>query len=215
MIIGVSGKARSGKGEFADVGKKRFRAIELSFAAALKKEVSIFLDTLEVDYTLDNLFGSNEDKEQTFHLDSKQFYIIETMSDLLFDIICCNVNEKNCMSFRTLMQIWGTEFRRDEDDNYWVKKVLDGLCEDELYIISDVRFKNEAKGILDAGGYLIRVERPDRPRISNENHPSECDLDDWKQWYLILKNDSTIDIYRQKCLGTIMTLNFKEMGLSS
>lgn len=51
------------------------------------------------------------------------------------------------------------------------------------WIVTDVRFANEAKAIKDKGGIVIRI---DRPGISPVNaHPSETALDDWNFDYKI------------------------------
>lgn len=46
------------------------------------------------------------------------------------------------------------------------------------WIITDTRFPNEAKAIKDAGGIIIRVDRPGVKAINA--HPSETGLDDWE-----------------------------------
>ena len=45
------------------------------------------------------------------------------------------------------------------------------------WIITDTRFPNEAQAIKDAGGIVIRVDRPGVKAINA--HPSETGLDDW------------------------------------
>ena len=88
------------------------------------------------------------------------------------------------------------------------------------WIITDVRFPNEADAIIERGGVLIRVERPveivrDRAgdgskrtiekfdenneshirlRVGhNHMHPSETSLDDYKGFKYLIKNDSDIE----------------------
>jgi ABC-type oligopeptide transport system ATPase subunit len=51
------------------------------------------------------------------------------------------------------------------------------------WIITDVRFENEAKAIKDKGGVVIRVDRPGVSPINN--HPSETSLDNWKFDYKV------------------------------
>lgn len=93
----------------------------------------------------------------------------------------------------TLLQWWGTEYRRAQDPDYWVKKMFATVPkETDLVLITDVRFPNEAQGITQRGGYTIKVERlassgrpfvaPDRPG----DHPSETALDDYN-WDFYLK----------------------------
>jgi hypothetical protein len=51
------------------------------------------------------------------------------------------------------------------------------------WVITDVRFPNEAKAIKDRGGVMIRIDRPFVKPINN--HPSEISLDTWKFDYKI------------------------------
>ena len=51
------------------------------------------------------------------------------------------------------------------------------------WIITDTRFPNEAQAIKNAGGIIIRVDRPGFSAINA--HPSETALDDWEFDYLI------------------------------
>jgi hypothetical protein len=51
------------------------------------------------------------------------------------------------------------------------------------WIITDVRFPNEAKAIKDKGGIIIRVDRPGVKPINP--HPSETALDNWEFDYKI------------------------------
>ena len=66
MIIGVSGKARSGKGEFARYAQEHFGATIVSFAGALKEEAIVFLQRHEVLFKIENIYGANEFREEKF-----------------------------------------------------------------------------------------------------------------------------------------------------
>lgn len=55
------------------------------------------------------------------------------------------------------------------------------------WIITDVRFKNEAKAIKDRGGIVIRINR-DSLNIKENSHQSEIDLDDYEFDYTIYNN---------------------------
>lgn len=58
------------------------------------------------------------------------------------------------------------------------------------WVISDVRFPNEAEAIKDRGGILIRVERNTG---NTEIHDSEIALDDYKDWNYVIDNNGTIE----------------------
>jgi dephospho-CoA kinase len=72
---------------------------------------------------------------------------------------------------RFVLQQWGTEFRRAQDDLYWVKRGIQRAYEIEgvyaeglLVVFTDVRFANEAYAINEVGGKVIRVEAPTEVR---------------------------------------------------
>ena len=60
------------------------------------------------------------------------------------------------------------------------------------WIITDVRFLNEAKAVLDRGGILLRVNRPGNMNPAGE-HPSETSLDDYKLFNHVIENEGTIE----------------------
>lgn len=74
---------------------------------------------------------------------------------------------------RKLLQNYGTNVRRKDDDSYWVNKWLVRQMNKrpEHTTTDDVRFINEAQAVKAAGGILIRINRPDLP--DNDMHQSE------------------------------------------
>jgi hypothetical protein len=102
---------------------------------------------------------------------------------------------------RSLLQWWGTEYRRNADPDYWVKKVAKHIAEDnpEIALITDVRFPNELQFCMEYGE-TIKVERrnPDgslyaAPGVTK--HASEEALA-WlpnSLWSAILTNDGTLE----------------------
>ncbi len=104
--------------------------------------------------------------------------------------------ESNKKDFRTILQWYGTDFRRKQDNEYWLKrwmnKCLKTIPEPKLVIAADVRFKNEADLIKQIGGIVIRVNR-----VSTvvDNHPSETELDDYP-FDLVISNNGTLDELR-------------------
>lgn len=71
---------------------------------------------------------------------------------------------------RWLLQQWGTEFRRAQDPDYWVKYGLDYIEQryslGQLWCVTDVRFANEAEAIRDVGGVVARVVADDAVRAA-------------------------------------------------
>lgn len=82
---------------------------------------------------------------------------------------------------RPLLQWWGTELRRAQDPDYWVKWGLDKIRTEglgEVVFMPDTRFKNEADAIRDAGGFIVRVEADEDVRYKRigktPSHESEA-----------------------------------------
>jgi len=81
-------------------------------------------------------------------------------------------------STRQLMQVFGTDFAREcIQDDIWLM-FNDRYREQrnaDYYVISDVRFANEAEDVLHQGT-LVFVERPGHARIEHSNHGSETEV---------------------------------------
>jgi hypothetical protein len=60
------------------------------------------------------------------------------------------------------------------------------------WIITDSRFTNDAKVVKDAGGIMIRVDRPGV--IAVNEHPSEIQLDDYNFDYKILNGSDLVSL---------------------
>lgn len=54
-------------------------------------------------------------------------------------------------NFREAAQKLGTEWGRSLDEDIWVKLTMKGLQEGCNYVVSDVRFHNEAEAVRDSG----------------------------------------------------------------
>lgn len=118
------------------------------------------------------------------------------------------------MSVRDLLQKLGTDAVRDNvHENAWVNALfadyianvgeydadattLDRSFRMPKWIITDVRFPNEAQAIKAKGGIIVRINRPkyiglDMYPVTIIPHPSETALDDWEFDYEI-GNSGTI-----------------------
>lgn len=64
---------------------------------------------------------------------------------------------------RALMQNYGTEVRRGDNDSYWTDQWKDAVenCSNSHIVVDDVRFLNEAEAVKEQGGIIIRLTRPD------------------------------------------------------
>lgn len=92
---------------------------------------------------------------------------------------------------RSLLQEWGTELRRREDPEYWVRQWTARARHVQKVVADDVRFPNEAEQIRALGGTLVRVTRP--ALDSRSTHLSETALRDWTVVEAHLVNDGTLE----------------------
>ena len=148
MIIGISGKMGTGKTTLANHLVELCGGRRVSFADALREEVA-----------------------DIFCLPLEAMTLRDCKEHMLVPV------GFNPMSLRQLLQWWGA-LRRVSDDCYWVDITMSMVAKDELVIIDDVRYYNEACAIKAAGGQVIRLDPyPEwRPGIGAE-HLSETDLD--------------------------------------
>ena len=127
----------------------------------------------------------------------------------------------NHLTPRKILQLLGTEAGREViHPNIWVNALFaDYVCDDcgqkecptdeedtgqmihysfPNWIITDVRFPNEAQAIKDRGGIVIRVNRdyqnPLMPDVAIPEHPSETALDNHNFDYVIDNSSSISDL---------------------
>lgn len=111
----------------------------------------------------------------------------------------------NNMTYRTFLQRLGTEaVRMNIHTNAWVNATMSDFTDADHWLVTDVRFPNEAQAIKDAGGIVIRVQRDSQ---ENEDvsglHESETALDDWNFDHIIRNYGTLQDLEQQvKLLAT-------------
>lgn len=98
-----------------------------------------------------------------------------------------------------LLQWWGTEFRRAQDRDYWVKEWRRQVAQfSGVVIAQDVRFLNEADAIKSMGGVTAVVMRrnadgtPFRDPGRDPNHKSETALDDYNWDYHLIAHTGEV-----------------------
>lgn len=74
---------------------------------------------------------------------------------------------------REIQQIVGTDlFRRHLNNDTWIISLLSKFSYQDNWVITDVRFPNEINSILDRGGKVVYIDRPNNP-YPKSNHISE------------------------------------------
>lgn len=148
MILGITGKAGHGKNTVAN----------------MIREICPEMDWQIVAYA-DKL---------------KQVYTILTGEEVQDDADWKNGLAPNWgMTRRQMLQRIGTDVMRNEfHQDVWVRALFAGINSDRNYIVTDVRFPNEASAIRAGGGKVIRVVRHGYEN-GTPDHVSETALDDW------------------------------------
>lgn len=197
MIIACIGKAGAGKDEFAKIAEQEFGVPRVAFADAIKEEVTEFLDKHEVCWEHRHLWGDQKDKEERLRMShSCRPKGKRPLSKLLTTIGEYN-NGWHYFTPRSLLQFWGSEYRRSIDPLYWVRAAEVKIRAKTHSVLSDLRFNNEVKMVQDMGGVTVRITRPDAITISNMTHASETELDGFVANHELL-NTGTLEEYHNQ-----------------
>jgi hypothetical protein len=194
MIIGLSGYAKSGKDTVATMIQEYYAESAGSGTTYTNWQIKKFSGKLKVIASL--LTGIPEEKfeDQEFKqscLGIEWSYPVDIPE---------HGNEMWDMSVREFLQRLGTDaVRNGLHTNAWVNALMaDYLTEERVYdlgggmkhvtpaskwIITDVRFPNEAQAIKDRGGVIVRIDRFGIEPVNA--HESETALNNWTFDYKI------------------------------
>lgn len=221
-LIGISGKAGSGKDTLADwlVENKDF--VKVSLADVLKRACKEFFD-----FSDEQLWGPSEKRNK---LDKRYVMFYADIKHML--------NEDGLKEFpdgkvpqyltpRHALQQLGTEFGRACYPNVWIDytiRIAEKLLCDENYrysqkrglfiddisnypcvaygvVVADVRFANEVGAIKKAGGRVIRVKRPNAGLEGEAaQHQSEAEMATMPDelFDVVVNNEGTLnDLYKK------------------
>ena len=190
-LIGISGKAGSGKNTVASFLQDIDSSFEQkAFAAKLKKIASILTGE-----PIQN-FEDQEFKKEFLGDEWSTYVEAMPFADLT------KTNMELRMTVREFMQKLGTDgLRENLHPNVWVNALFAdwrGPKMDEYHpskwIITDVRFPNEYEAIKDRGGIILRVERTG---LELMDHSSETLLDNHHFDYIIYNDGSIPDLFSQ------------------
>lgn len=202
-VIGFSGKMASGKdytanwlAEYIKEQREGAKILFLTYAAELRDELNNIATLIKTETSIDEMalqLGVTEDE------------IIEVIKIFMSDE---NFNDQEYSLYsrtskaRELLQYWGTDVRRKQNNDYWVRKsketVLKLSNRYDFIIFTDARFPNECEGVRDLGGVVIRCKAPDEVRkerlkergieMSSEalSHCSETALDNYEDFDIVL-----------------------------
>ena len=211
----IAGKMGYGKDYVGNLIKDNFSNVEkISFADALKEEVEYIINLIRNNSSLEHIayeMNVSKDEIKPLHIAMIAFKDINELT----------VKKKNS-TIRFMLQYWGTDVRRKNNENYWVQKTVDKILEinklGNVALITDGRFPNELKGVSELNGITIQLDISKEKQIENLlnrdgilpnkeafNHPSETSYLEYKDFDLILTEDilSDKDLILSKIKKTI------------
>jgi hypothetical protein len=190
LIIGVTGKKRSGKDTFFEAVRQEYgicKTHSYSFATPVYEMVNTLLCNVPGGAgTLDK-----EDIIQPFGV-----------------------------SLRHMLQTLGTEWGRNlVHPDIWAmlgRMYLDKVSypvnsRPSIFVFTDVRFDNEAKMIKNCGGYIVHVSRfSGSVPVDADLHASEAGINFSYVDVTILNHGNDVNIYKRKVLQTVADLMRRE-----
>lgn len=165
-IIGLAGKAQSGKGAVARILVEHHEFEEIAFADPLKKAVGEVFG-----FGHEELYGDKKYVEDPFWQKSPGRILQIVGTDLFRD-----------------------HFDQDIWVKSLLRRIL--THPEKSYVVSDCRFENEVTALQKTGGLIVLVRSRTREKKKDArdlSHPSETALDAWTGWDAILDNDGTLE----------------------
>lgn len=165
MIIGLTGYAQSGKDTVAKFLIENYGFTRIAFADKIRE----FL------YEVNPMVGCSP-------------------SGYLKDLVNLKGWEaaKQEPQVRRLLQDIGVGARKLFGDMFWVDQALKKIEFGGNYVITDVRFQNEADEIKLSGGQIWRVQRPGVDAVNS--HISEVEMDNYPVDYRFMNSGSLEDL---------------------
>ncbi len=212
MILGFAGKAATGKTTAAKhlqpLLDKQCKIIPM--AMVLRDEVEAFLRAVGAEESVPLVYGCQDDKVRIFYVD-EQKALAECPKWADFISENQQIQDRSgrtAVTVRRILQWWGTEYRREQDPDYWTKawgrKVSEYDVEQMYLLVDDVRFMNELQVIKEHGGLIIKIDRPGFDGANN--HASETSLDDYTDWDGKILNDGTLQEFERKVESLVASL---------
>lgn len=165
MIIGLSGYAQSGKDTLAKVLVDDYGYTRIAFADKIRDflyEVNPLIETIGFE----------------------PIYLKDRVDHFGWE------EAKKNPHVRRALQNTGVAARTVFGSNHWVVEAYKGMDLDKDYVVTDVRFLNEAEWVKTFNGQVWRVERPNVTAVNL--HVSESELDDYSFDKVVL-NDGTVE----------------------
>ena len=167
--IGLAGKSGSGKNVIADLMCSKYEYKQIAVADAIRDECSGFIRAA---------------LDRGWYFPDSFELVIQSFLDAIWA-------KPTPPEIRVLLQWWGSELRRAQDPDYWIKKLAIRLDNDDPIVVSDVRLPDEMETIRAAGGEVWLVERDGVDNVGIVGHRTEHGLDG-AQFDRVIQNNGTL-----------------------
>lgn len=196
-IISFAGKAGSGKTTAALHAIEKFGGTKIALGDAVKKEVAEFLTQCGAEFEHRHLYGTQADKDEHVIVHVDDWIKTPLQARIVINRHTIKADKLISITYRKLMQMWGTEYRRAQNPAYWCNRAAEKIHRAEgLVFLDDVRFADEAEMVIKLGGMVVRIDRPGGPRVSNPAHESETALDNYEHYHWMILNNGSLDEYK-------------------
>jgi len=215
-LIGISGKPGSEKMVYAFkiIQELRFHGYKthlVSLAEPLYKEFNEIADQIKI-------YGQDADYiVKNYSLEAKGLELYKLLKEN-------NLGEKSPVYgysrrnefVRKGLSMLGSEIRREQDPDYFIKKLTKNLPEGDFGVLIDLRYPNEADFINDNDGIVLRALRDFESEHGGYkyqqgmNDPTETSLDDYENFLDYLEYDSFDRVSFAKNLLKMYDLDTKE-----
>jgi dephospho-CoA kinase len=181
-LIGLSGKAGSGKSTVGDYLAGAHGYSQFAFAGALKEVVQIVFN-----FTDDQMVFGKEVIHPHWGVSPR--WCLQWLGTEVFR--------------SKWPDIWIRHLRQE---------ILDFLAINgqRPVVVTDVRFRDEAEALKRMGGLLLRIERVGGENTcftGIPGHSSESDLDDGEVWDYVIRNDGNLTDLATKIEGVLADLD--------
>lgn len=181
MIIGITGKAQSGKDTACRI-VQLLNTVDYDCACSEGEGEKYILDNVDNILPMacmweKHAFADKLKECASIILGVPRFMFESGEFKESFTSLPLSNKEGEPMTNREFLQYFGTEVGRSIDRDLWVKALMYsyGRDKESHWIVPDVRFPNEADAIRNAGGVLWKIERDGS---GAGNHISEKLIDD-------------------------------------
>ncbi len=199
LLLGFSGKSKSGKTISAEYMRHKYGGVALAFADALKADCFDlnYIRGRDLDAFLS--YAKEHGYDFDFHALPRANMVNPKRPEKIAWI------NRNKEDFRSILQVYG-DFKRDGNPDFFIERTLLAInraVDDGQIVIcvDDVRYINEVDALVSIGFNIVRVQAADDVRLSRgasqEHHESETQLDSYYHSFTVANNLEPHDLYSQ------------------